>query len=47
VATTPYAEINGDLVTIHGVRNFDYRSESDFAFSQRIREELPHPLPLS
>jgi len=22
--------VNGDLVTIHGVRNFDYRSESDF-----------------
>ena len=30
VAVTPYAEINGDLVTIHGVRNFDYRTESDF-----------------
>jgi hypothetical protein len=30
VAVTPYATINGDLVTIHGVRNFDYRSESDF-----------------
>jgi hypothetical protein len=30
VAVTPHAEINGDLVTIHGVRNFDYRTESDF-----------------
>ena len=30
VAVTPYTEINGDLVTIHGVRNFDYRTESDF-----------------
>jgi hypothetical protein len=30
VSVTPYATINGDLVTIHGVRNFDYRSESDF-----------------
>ena len=30
VAVTPYADINGDLVTIHGVRNFDYRSETDF-----------------
>lgn len=30
VAVTPYAEINGDLVTIHGVRNFDYRSDTDF-----------------
>jgi hypothetical protein len=30
VSVTPYATINGDLVTIHGVRNFDYRSETDF-----------------
>jgi hypothetical protein len=30
VAVTPYATINGDLVTIHGVRNLDYRTESDF-----------------
>lgn len=30
VAVTPYATFNGDLVTIHGVRNFDYRTESDF-----------------
>jgi hypothetical protein len=30
VAVTPHAEINGDLVTIRGVRNFDYRTESDF-----------------
>ena len=30
VAIAPYATINGDLVTIHGVRNFDYRTETDF-----------------
>jgi hypothetical protein len=30
VANLPYATINGDLVTIHGVRNFDYRTETDF-----------------
>ena len=30
VAVTPYATMNGDLVTIHGVRNFDYRTETDF-----------------
>ncbi len=30
VAFTPHAEIDGDIVTIHGVRNFDYRTESDF-----------------
>lgn len=30
VAVTPYATINGELVTFHGVRNFDYRSETDF-----------------
>jgi hypothetical protein len=30
VAVTPWASRNGDLVTIHGVRNFDYRTETDF-----------------
>ena len=30
VAMTPYATINGDKVTIHNVRNFDYRTETDF-----------------
>ena len=30
VAVTPYATINGALVTIHGGRNFDYRTETDF-----------------
>jgi hypothetical protein len=30
VAVTPYATINGDLITIHGVRNFAYRTETDF-----------------
>jgi hypothetical protein len=30
VAVTPWAEIDGDRVTIHGVRNFDYRTETDF-----------------
>jgi hypothetical protein len=30
VSVTPYATISGDLVTIHGVRNFDYRTETDF-----------------
>jgi len=27
VAREPWAEVNGDLVTIHNVRNFDYRPE--------------------
>jgi len=27
----PYATIDGDLVTVHNIRNFDYRSESDFS----------------
>jgi len=27
VSREPWAEVNGDLVTIHNVRNFDYRSE--------------------
>ena len=30
VARPPTAEINGDLVTIHNVRNFDYRTETDY-----------------
>jgi len=30
VAILPYATIDGDLVTIHNVRNFDYRTETDF-----------------
>jgi hypothetical protein len=30
VAVTPWATIDGDQVTIHGVRNFDYRTETDF-----------------
>ncbi|HEY7318535.1 MAG TPA: DUF4105 domain-containing protein [Candidatus Binatia bacterium] len=29
-ARLPYATINGDLVTIHDIRNFDYRTETDF-----------------
>jgi hypothetical protein len=30
VAQTAWAEINGDSVTIHNVRNCDYRTETDF-----------------
>ena len=30
VAMTPYATIDGDMITVHNVRNFDYRSETDF-----------------
>jgi uncharacterized MnhB-related membrane protein len=30
VAQTAWAEINGDEITIHNVRNCDYRTESDF-----------------
>ena len=30
VAVTPWARIDGDLVTIRGVRNLDYRTEADF-----------------
>jgi hypothetical protein len=30
VAQTAWAEINGDEVTVHNVRNCDYRSETDF-----------------
>jgi hypothetical protein len=30
VAFTPYAEIDGDTVTLHGVRDCDYRTELDY-----------------
>jgi hypothetical protein len=30
VAVLPYATVEGDLVTLHGIRNFDYRSEFDY-----------------
>ena len=30
VAHTAWAEINGDVITIHNVRNCDYRTETDF-----------------
>lgn len=30
VARVPTAEIDGDLVTVHDIRNFDYRGENDF-----------------
>ena len=37
VAFTPHGEINGDIVTIHGVRNFDYRTETDFTPRWEVR----------
>jgi hypothetical protein len=30
VAVLPYADIEGDVVTVHNIRNFDYRSETDY-----------------
>jgi hypothetical protein len=30
VALLPYADINGNLITIHNIRNCDYRSETDY-----------------
>ena len=30
VAVLPFATFDGDLVTIHNIRNFDYRSETEF-----------------
>ena len=31
LAQLPYATIDGDIVTVHNIRNFDYRSEFDFS----------------
>jgi hypothetical protein len=30
VERLPIAELNGDILTVHNVRNFDYRSETDY-----------------
>jgi hypothetical protein len=30
VVNLPYATINDDIITIHNVRNFNYRTETDF-----------------
>ena len=37
VANLPYATINGDIITIHNVRNFNYRTETDFDPSWETR----------
>ena len=31
VAKLPYAAVDGDIVTVHNIRNFDYRSEFDYS----------------
>ena len=39
VAVLAYAEIEGDQVTLHNIRNFDYRSETDYTpgyYNQRF-----------
>ncbi len=30
VARTPWASVDGDIVTLHNIRNFSYRTETDF-----------------
>jgi hypothetical protein len=43
VAVTPYAVIEGDVVTLHNVRNFDYRTEKDFTPRHETRRlDLNH-----
>jgi Domain of unknown function (DUF4105) len=37
VAETAWAEINGDEITIHNVRNCDYRTETDFSVHWETR----------
>jgi Domain of unknown function (DUF4105) len=38
VALLPHAVIDGDEVTIHNIRNFDYRSDKDFTPSYEMRK---------
>ncbi len=38
VAALPFAEIQGDRVVVHNVRNADYRSETDFTVQLEDRE---------
>ncbi|MFZ0623804.1 MAG: DUF4105 domain-containing protein, partial [Pseudolabrys sp.] len=43
VAVMPRATIEGDIVSIHGVRNFDYRSRDDFTVRYEERKiQLSH-----
>jgi hypothetical protein len=37
VAKLAYATTNGDLVTVHNIRNFDYRTETDFTPAYYVR----------
>ena len=30
VAVLPYATLDGEMITVHNIRNFDYRSETDY-----------------
>ncbi|MBK7121041.1 MAG: hypothetical protein IPH64_20015 [Comamonadaceae bacterium] len=30
MARTPWASVDGDIVTLHNIRNFSYRTETDF-----------------
>ena len=37
VAQTPWADVQGDTVTIHNVRNFDYATETDYKVNWETR----------
>ena len=37
VARLAYATVDGDLVTVHNIRNFDYRTETDFTPAYYVR----------
>jgi hypothetical protein len=38
VALTPHVEIDGDIATIHNLRNFDYRTTDDFTPHYELRK---------
>lgn len=44
VAETASAEINGDQITFHNVRNFDYRTETDYIPKWETRTVAPSKL---
>lgn len=43
VAVLPYATFDGNLVTVHNIRNFDYRTETNFTPGYYDRKDRTKP----